>query len=534
MSNFLVNTTNSLNTFFIRTNAQTGPPTNYTTSGTDVRNNFTLYMHGIRSKCNYQVGGVDIGTYYQRDTPNFVYNMGAYNFNLSPWGTLDPKLNNAYWIWATPNACLNSPGSDNGAFYWFYYTFYYSGSQNTGTIYVVCDNIANVWFNNIAVSSTLITGGGWGSVTAPSAPVTINNGLNYIRIAAYNTGSGSTGTYLIVGNSSSGTAGSNNTYTYTSVGGTMQIRFTETTTFTILLIAGGGGAGYDGGGGGGGGGVYTNTLTLSPAIYTITLGGGGAAATSTSVIGSNGGNSSFIGGTTSIICYGGGGGGSNHNSSAAGNGGSGGGRGAPDGAGAGQVGTFGTGISGQGNNGGDSSDRGSGGGGGGYSGAGGNGSSSGGGNGANGILSSISGTSTWYAGGGGGGTWAYTTAGTGGLGGGGNGAAVTGNGGNATYYGGGGGGNGNISTGGALSGSGYQGICIISISNSYISAGGGTAGPAGLIASVYDSTNTNNVANTNSEWVYSTVSSPNNTTSLYNTNNTGSGGAAIAYNSTAT
>jgi hypothetical protein len=183
MANFLVNTTNSLNTFFITTRAQSGPPTNYTVSGTDIRNNFKLYMHGTRSKCNYQVGGVDIGTYYQKDTSNFVYNMGVYNFSGCPWLPLDPKLSNAYWIWGLADAYINDPTNYT---YWMYYTFYYSGSQNTGTVYLVCDNVCNLYFNSVYIPG--VNGGGWGSTTAPSASITIKNGLNYIRISAYNGG----------------------------------------------------------------------------------------------------------------------------------------------------------------------------------------------------------------------------------------------------------------------------------------------------------------------------------------------------------
>lgn len=267
-----------------------------------------------------------------------------------------------------------------------------------------------------------------------------------------------TQSYRIVGNTSSFRSDLNNIYTFTSVGGSSTLTLNETISVTILCIGGGGGGGWDGGGGGGGGGAYINTLTLSPGTYTITIGGGGAAATITSAIGSNGGNSSFIGGSINIISYGGGGGGNNHNTSPAGNGGNGGGQGAID---TGNIaGTFGTGTTGQGNNGGASLDRGSGGGGGGYSAAGSTGTSTNGGNGGNGISSSITGTSTWYGGGGGGGTWFYTIGGIGGEGGGGNGGTTT-NGTNATFYGGGGGGSGNAGV--TIAGSGYQGICIISI-----------------------------------------------------------------------
>ena len=298
------------------------------------------------------------------------------------------------------------------------------------------------------------------SITANPA-ISTNIYTKYINVSYdinsfFNSNSGVvSGSYTILGNSSSSISGSKNIYTFTSLSGTLTMTVNQSILVTILCVGGGGGGGWDGGGGGGGGGVYNNTLTLAAGTYTITIGGGGAAANTSTAIGSNGGNSSFIGGSVNIICYGGGGGGNNHNTSPAGNGGNGGGRGAkglPN-----VSGTFGSGISGQGNNGGDSLNN-LGGGGGGYSAAGSVG------NGGNGILSSITGTNTWYGGGGGGGTWDSLTGGTGGLGGGGNGGTGGSNnisGQNASFYGGGGGGSGNA--GGTIAGNGYQGICIISI-----------------------------------------------------------------------
>lgn len=89
----------------------------------------------------------------------------------------------------------------------------------------------------------------------------------------------------------------------------------------ILVVAGGGGgggSGINGGGGGGGGGLVSTTVTLSPTIYTVTVGGGGAHGST----GSNGASSSFTGVTTAVGGGGGGAYGAGGNS-----GGSGGGRG---------------------------------------------------------------------------------------------------------------------------------------------------------------------------------------------------------------
>lgn len=277
-----------------------------------------------------------------------------------------------------------------------------------------------------------------------------------ISVGGYNTVT-ATGSYSQTNN------GNNTIYTFTSTG---TITFSKCVGIQVLVVGGGGGGGADGGGGGGGGGVVYNSnfVTTPGTVYNITIGAGGASINSTAAIGNSGGNTIF--GT--ITAIGGGGGGNNHNTSAARNGGNGGGRGAP---GTPNVsGTYGTGTASQGNNGGDSSDVGSGGGGGGYSSVGSSGTSSAGGNGGNGFQLSITGTSTWYAGGGGGGTWNFSTGGTGGLGGGGNGGTTSTNaGGNATFYGGGGGGSGNQG-GSPYSGSGYQGVVIISVSNNFDSS----------------------------------------------------------------
>ena len=118
--------------------------------------------------------------------------------------------------------------------------------------------------------------------------------------------------------------------TVTTVGSYTYHTFTSSGNFTvsagakaadILIVAGGGGgggSGANGGGGGGGGGLVSTSVTLSPSIYTVTVGGGGAHGST----GSNGASSSFTGATTAVGGGGGGGPGGAGNS-----GGSGGGRG---------------------------------------------------------------------------------------------------------------------------------------------------------------------------------------------------------------
>ena len=209
---------------------------------------------------------------------------------------------------------------------------------------------------------------------------------------------------------------------------------TGNSTFTVtkggeveyLIVAGGGGGGNDHGGGGGAGGLLQGVTNVTAQAYTIAVGAGGtgspAVRSAASGPGANGGNSTAFGLTA--IGGGGGGGGSAASSTNGQTGGSGGG-----GSGYGNPRLAGAGTAGQGNNGG--------GGGAGnapdYQGSGGGGAGSVGRNGSStainpdggqGIVSSITGTNTYFAGGGGG-CSGYDTLGTfgyGGNGGGGNGA----------------------------------------------------------------------------------------------------------------
>ena len=197
--------------------------------------------------------------------------------------------------------------------------------------------------------------------------------------------------------------------------------FTSSGTFTVLsggevdylVVAGGGGGGS---GGGGAGGMLTGTnLSLPPDTYTITVGDGGGGGRggnpSATPTPSNGNDSSIVQATSPptslVVALGGGKGGGGATVGRVGsNGGSGGGHGYDN-----NTATRTTGTSGQGNGGGRAVGSGlagaGGGGGAGVAGHDGGGSVGGypiyGGNGGDGLQSSISGTSTYYAGGGGGG-----------------------------------------------------------------------------------------------------------------------------------
>ena len=242
---------------------------------------------------------------------------------------------------------------------------------------------------------------------------------------------------------------------------------------TYLVVAGGAGGGGDIGAGGGAGGLLTGSSTLVVGTtYTVTVGLGGSGGGYNNT-GSNGNDSLISGsGLTTITSTGGGGGSGLFGG--ANNGGSGGG-------GSLLYPSPGTGVSGQGYAGGyQIGGTASGCGGGGGAGQVGGDTDSAGiypGAGGNGVQSSITGTSTYYAGGGGGGTGELTTSqNNGGLGGGGIGGYSGSPGGNggfaATFYGGGGGGGGASYPGSG--GSGYQGVVIISLPAGYAATTTGT------------------------------------------------------------
>ena len=188
--------------------------------------------------------------------------------------------------------------------------------------------------------------------------------------------------------------------TVTQAGGYTIHTFTSSGTFQvvsgsaicdILVVAGGGGGARNdtnGSGGGGAGGLLEGTLTLPPALYTVTIGAGGAAGTTSITAGSSGGNSVFGSATAS----GGGGGGASGNGIS---GGSGGGAGQNSNPGAATQGASG-GLTGYGNSGGTGVGQGgNGGGGGGAGGAG----AAGGAPSAGGVgrSNSFSGSSVTYA-----------------------------------------------------------------------------------------------------------------------------------------
>jgi len=175
-----------LYSYFDTTDAYVLPFNHYTvgSAGTDqLDDHFSLYMYGTRTNSGFFESNVDIGFYFQVDSISKVKEIGSYVNSIVGGTANNANYVNAKWIW--PNYSME--GIDNGFTYWIYYTFYYSGSANTGTIYGACDDYAYLYFNNTATGS--LTGAYASTGATNSYSVRIVNGLNYIRIAAYNGGS---------------------------------------------------------------------------------------------------------------------------------------------------------------------------------------------------------------------------------------------------------------------------------------------------------------------------------------------------------
>jgi hypothetical protein len=110
------------------------------------------------------------------------YVVLTFYFNLTANNTV---YQYARWIWG--NKIME--GINEGYAYWFYYTFYYDGNTNTGTIYGACDDAAYLYFNNTAIGSISGNYNTGASGATNNYSVSIVKGLNYIRVAAYNGGS---------------------------------------------------------------------------------------------------------------------------------------------------------------------------------------------------------------------------------------------------------------------------------------------------------------------------------------------------------
>jgi hypothetical protein len=142
-------------------------------------------MFGKRETVRFEIGGDDIGKYFQQDsTFSRAIQLSSSNAAWDTWvpPTLTNKFASAKFIWNVANADISAPVN---VYIWFYYTVYYSGaSTKSCTLYCVVDDNATVFINNAAAINV-------SNVISASTGYTVNiiPGLNYIKVLAWNGGS---------------------------------------------------------------------------------------------------------------------------------------------------------------------------------------------------------------------------------------------------------------------------------------------------------------------------------------------------------
>jgi hypothetical protein len=181
-------TTYPLNTFINK----------YTFNGSNLFAGKQLYMHGERSLLTgFKMNGIDLGGYFQQTSQLDVANGYGYcfanNFFANHFNNYNGKF---YTVTNYPylvNSLAQTIWAENTTYtqtaaYWLYYTFYYSGSNTTGTIYALVDDSATIYLNGTLITSTV------GAIyLAPPQTYAysfnnLNTGLNYIRVAVNNGG----------------------------------------------------------------------------------------------------------------------------------------------------------------------------------------------------------------------------------------------------------------------------------------------------------------------------------------------------------
>lgn len=184
---------------------------NYYINGSERSLQIPFYMHGPRTNSSgFKANGIDTASYYQQ---NGTFD-GSYGYVfVNSYSSSMPAIfanAGAQCIWSENTAGAPQTISQN-AVCWYYYTFIYSGSATSGTIYVQVDDAAHVYFNNVAIGST-------GMIFDQSyAQLSISNlttGLNFIRIAAINTGGTAALAVAAYDSLSVAIAGSNSNWTW--------------------------------------------------------------------------------------------------------------------------------------------------------------------------------------------------------------------------------------------------------------------------------------------------------------------------------
>jgi hypothetical protein len=142
-------------------------------------------MFGKRETVRFEIGGADIGKYFQQDsTFSRAIQLSSSNAAWDIWvpPTVTNKFASAKFIWNVANADISAPVN---VYIWFYYTVYYSGtSTKSCKLYGIIDNVANIFINDDAVISL-------DNTVSASTGYTVNiiPGLNYIKVLAWNSDS---------------------------------------------------------------------------------------------------------------------------------------------------------------------------------------------------------------------------------------------------------------------------------------------------------------------------------------------------------
>jgi hypothetical protein len=190
MTSFFRSNQTDLNTKYNRIGPGKILNTFYRTNQIDISNNFTLYMHGTVQNSFFRTNNIDIGNLLQVDSFISAIELSPTNtYNMAPWNNPEIKLQPAKWIWDRTSASTSAPAN---IYFWFYYSFYYTGSQNQGTIYISADNYSTTYING----GTGITSNTFNTCTVQT--VTILNGFNYIRTSTYNAGTADNPAGLII------------------------------------------------------------------------------------------------------------------------------------------------------------------------------------------------------------------------------------------------------------------------------------------------------------------------------------------------
>ena len=148
-----------------------------------------LYMHGTRSLTGFKIDDIDIGNYFQQaDQLDGSYgycfaNNYNYDQNTNINNIVTLRDSGAKTIWAE-----NSVNGQDRRSYWLYHTFNYSGSDTSGRVQALVDDLGTIYLNDVLITSNVY--GAYYTYTSDASytyPFTnLRQGLNYIRVAVRN------------------------------------------------------------------------------------------------------------------------------------------------------------------------------------------------------------------------------------------------------------------------------------------------------------------------------------------------------------